>query len=240
MRDEVRRKNTPVVVRQSRLVHLRLHDHPHRAEGRQVAGIRAIGDHQRHQKRRNARRNPGRHRQRCDQGAGSNRARADHRKHTSQSKKQRWQQRGRAAAESHAASREHAERAVDLGDAKQQRHAGQSQKQRRREKPEHRVRFPSGGINPHRKRQGHREDTDVDPRGQAEENHRQQREEGKRGGAHGASGVDLSKCFCTLPNAVRGIAATRTNALGCLNDASCVRRRATVAASSKVAASTTT
>ena len=162
VRGEVGEPDLGFMARQPRAGHRAVGDHAHRGERREVAGVGAVGDHQRHQQRRHAHADTHRHRQRRHQRDRGNGARADRRQRAGQHEDQHGHHPSIAAGEPDGQVRQGSERAVGLGDRKQQRHPDEREKQRHREARQDDVGSQARGVDADEPGKRHREPSHVD------------------------------------------------------------------------------
>ena len=138
---------------------------------------------------------------------------------------QHRQETGLAAGEPHRAVRQAIEGAVRLGQREQQRDAGQREEERRREARRDLLGAHAGREGADQPGERHRRDADVELRRHRQRDGDQQRDERQDGGVHAGGCQGGSRCFCSLPIALRGSASTRMTARGILKDARLAAQR---------------
>ncbi len=203
MGGEVGQKDGGFMARKPRLFHQASHNQPHRAERTQVTGVGTVAHHQGHQKGTDPGGDGRAHGQRCHQGGGGNRARAQTGNRSGEEKKHPGKQLGSPPGPAGRHPGDVAQGSVFLGQTEKQGHPRQGQEQTGGKQPDYLVGLPVGTPNRQRPRQPQGQHPDVAAGRHAEHDHQQQGEEGKTGGSHhGLWGG--RRCFCTLPKAVRG------------------------------------
>ena len=164
--------------------HPAVRNHADRAERRKVAGVRAVRHHQRRQEWSDAGAEPDGHREGCDERDAGNRPWADRGEETGDTEEDDGQQTHAAAGKADEPVGEAGDCAVLLGQAEEQRDAGQRDEQRTGEAGEDLIgRMPR--VEPKRPGEGDCDQPDVDLRRAAEDDGEEERDQGGRGRAQG-------------------------------------------------------
>ena len=195
MREEVRRPHLPLVARLTVLAHQRARHRPDRADRREVAGIRASGDHDRRKKIRHTGASARRHRDRSDQRNAGDRARSHRRDRAGKQEEHDRQQPGIPAHEDGRSTCEQVERSIGLGDCEQEGHARKSEEQAGRKAGDHRVRLHVRGVDADGPGQRHGQQADVHTRRHAEADGDDEGEERENGWTHDGKVSPTARVF---------------------------------------------
>ena len=178
VRGKIRPVGVPLLAGQADLVHQPVDDDAGRRERRQRARLRAVAHHDDHQERGNGGAPGDRHRHRRQQRGGRHVPGPQRGQRGGEHEEHHRNDSGIPAADAHGAVRNPVEGAVQLRLRKQQRHAGERQKQRDRETGDHLVQRHAAEIDADDPGQGERQNPDVQLREAADENRNDER--GKR------------------------------------------------------------